>query len=150
MEWVNITYNDPGRRRTVEGLCGKPLGLLEMIRRGGAGTPRMFLVQASKDLLAPFDRMEDRRYCSLEVRSKGILVRCRSRLETMGLPIPYSHISEVVLGTPGALEHGALELRMADGMALVLHVSRDHWTSVAHLLRRSLPEGTFRTLASAA
>jgi hypothetical protein len=150
MEWVNITYNDPARRRMIDGICGRPFGLWEMIRRGGVGTPRLQLVEATMGLLAPFDRTEDRRYCSMEARSEGILLRCRSRLETMGLPIPYSGLGEVVMGTPGAVGFGELHLRMDAGPTLLIHVPRDHWTTVAHLLRRSLPEGRFRTRASVA
>lgn len=149
MRWLNISYNDPGIRRQVDQLCGKPHGLWEMIRRGGSGTPRLELADASDALMAPFDRMEDRRFCSIEVRSAGLLVRCRSRLETLALPLPDAEVQEVVLNAPGGRSYGVMRIRTITGGMLLMHVPRDHWGTVSRMLRKALPDGRFRTRATA-
>jgi len=147
VEWLNITYNDPTVKRKVEALCGKPIGLLEAIRRGGAGSPRMVLVAADHGLLEPFDREEDRRFFSIEARTEGVLLRCRSRLETLGLPLGTGSLQELVLEVPGGRPFADLSILLVGGAALRLQLSSEHWGSVSKMLRKALPEGRFRTKA---
>lgn len=147
MEWLNITYNDPTIKRKVEALCGRPIGLLEAIRRGGAGSPRMVLVEADHGLMEPFDREEDRRFISMEVRTEGILLRCRSRLETLGLPLGDRTLRELVLEAPGGRPHAELNILLSSGAGLRLHLSSEHWGSLSKMLRKALPDGRFRTKA---
>jgi hypothetical protein len=148
MEWLNITYNNPTMQRQVDLRCGKPFGVWDMIRRGGTGTPRMALVEASDGLMAPFDRSEDLRFCSIEVRQQGILIRCRSRLETMGLPLANVEMRELSLNAPGNESFGVLQLRTISNVLVVLHVQREHWGTVSKMLRKAFPDGRFKTLAS--
>lgn len=147
VEWLNITYNDPTVKRKVEALCGKPIGLLEAIRRGGVGSPRMVLVAADHGLLEPFDREEDRRFFSMEVRSEGVLLRCRSRLETLGLPLGTGTLKELVLEVPGGRPYADLNIALANGAGLQLQLASEHWGTVSKMLRKALPEGRFRTKA---
>lgn len=148
MEWLNITYNDPTVKRKVEQRCGKPYGLWEMILRGGAGTPRLSLVEASHGLLEPIDRLEDLRFCSIEIRDGGLLLRCRSRLETLGLPLANADLRDLSLAAPGNKPFGVLQLRTVANVVVVLHVHREHWGTVSKMLRKAFPDGRFKTLAS--
>lgn len=148
MRWLNVSYNDPQVKRQVEQRCGRPYGWWDMVKRGGTGTPRLILADASDDLMRPFDREEDRRFCSIEVRPGGLVLRCRSRLETMALPLPMGDVADAVLGVPASKPHGILHLRMKDGPTLLIHVPRDHWGTVARMLRKALPNGVFRTKAA--
>lgn len=148
MQWYNVSYDDPSVRRKVEQVCGRPFSLCAALRMGGTGTARMRLSEASGTLMAPFDREEDRRYLSIEVRQDGLLLRCRSRLETMGLPISWTTIASVELAAPGPDGSGMLSIVGSDGGTVVMHVGRDHWGSVCRLLRRTVPEGRFRTRAT--
>lgn len=147
MEWLNITYNDPTVKRKVEALCGRPIGLLEAIRRGGSGSPRMVLVEAGHGLMEPFDREEDRRFISMEVRTEGILLRCRSRLETLGLPLGDKTLRELVLEAPGGRPLAELCILLNSGASLRLHLASEHWGSLSKMLRKALPDGRFRTKA---
>lgn len=148
MRWYNVSYSDPKVRREVERLCGRPFGLWTAFRMGGTGTARMRLAEASGALMAPFDREEDLRYCSIEVRQGGLLLRCRSRLETMGLPLSWDLIGSVELAAPGSDGSGRLTISGNAGEHVVMQVGRDHWGTVCRLLRRTVPEGRFRTRAT--
>ena len=147
MEWLNITYNNPVVQRTVEKRCGKAFSMWEMIRRGGSGTPRMTLVEASHGLMDPFDRVEDLRFCSIEVRREGLLLRCRSRLETLGLPLADGEVQELILNAPGNEAFGVLQVRTVSSAVVVLHVLREHWGTVSKMLRKAYPDGRFKTKA---
>lgn len=146
VEWLNITYNDPKVKRQVESLCGKSFSLWEAIRMGGAGSPRMTLVDASQGLLDPFDRLEDRRMCSIELRKGGLLLHCRSRLETMGLPICDAVLEEITLQFPGKERHGELWIRLNNGATLRLEVLKEHCRTLDALLRKGITGGRFRSI----
>ena len=149
VEWLNITYNDPKVKRQVESLCGKGFSLWEAIRMGGAGSPRMTLMDASHGLLDPFDRLEDRRMCSIELRKGGLLLHCRSRLETMGLPIGDGVLAEITLQFPGKERHGELWIRLTNGASLRLEVLKEHCATLDVLLRKGDPGGHFRVISEA-
>lgn len=145
VHWLNISYNDPVVKRKVEAACGKGIGLWEAIRMGGAGSPRMVLIAASHGLMDPFDRMEDRRTCSIELRKGGLLLHCRSRLETMGLPIGESALVEIILQVPGRDPHGELFIGLMNGSSLRLEVPKEHWGTLSRLLRKGIPDGRYRS-----
>lgn len=149
VEWLNITYNDPKVKRQVESLCGKGFSLWEAIRMGGAGSPRMTLIDTSHGLLDPFDRVEDRRMCSIELRKGGLLLHCRSRLETMGLPIGDGSLTEITLQFPNMERHGELWIRLHTGASLRLEVLKEHCATLDVLLRKGIPGGRFRVISEA-
>lgn len=132
--------------RGLEAIVGPPYGLWSALRMGGTGYPRMVLDDAPGPLLAAIDRLEDRRSCSLEVRPKGLLMRCRQRLETLALPISWDQLERITLSAPGRTGHGRLSVHLAATSPIVLLVPRDHWVSVSRNLSRHLPQGRFKTL----
>lgn len=144
MEWLNVSYNDPAVERALRLASGDPIGLWEAIRCGGRGTARMVLSEASGTWMDPFDRLEDRRTCSLELRKGGLVLRCRSRLETMALPCGTADITQVTLGAPAADGMGRLHIVLRAG-EVVLLVQREHWGAVARLLRHAIPGPRFRS-----
>ena len=107
----------------------------------------MTLVEASHGLLDPFDRVEDLRFCSIEVRREGLLLRCRSRLETLGLPLADGEVQELILNAPGNEAFGVLQVRTVSNAVVVLHVLREHWGTVSKMLRKAYPDGRFQTKA---
>lgn len=139
MHWLNISYNDPEVRRRVEAICGKPFGLWSALCRGGTGSPRSLLVDGSPALLAPFTRQEDRRTLSIEVRQRGLLLRCRDRLETMGLPLSFAMIDAMRMIDPSGTGPGTIRFDLAEGHELVIGVDAGHWTSIVRLLQGGLP-----------
>jgi len=85
----NLTYNDTKIKTAVNELVGKPFGLIDNIKLNGIGSPRLDIDKASVEIseLLSFDN--NRNFCNIELRPKGIIIRFRSLLETFGLVIPY-------------------------------------------------------------
>ena len=148
MELFNISYNDPQVRRTVEGICGRSYRFWESVRRGGTGSYRFLLLDAPGPILARIDRVEDRRFCSLEVRPGGILVRLKDRLETLAVPFAWADLLRVQLGSPGGGHLAPLQFVQPTGERLVFGVGREQWGSMDRLLRNSEPVERYRTSAS--
>lgn len=150
MQLLNISYNDPSVKRAVEAACGRPFGFWAGVRRGGVGSARFRLIDGPAALLEAIDREEDRGYCSLEVRPAGMLIRFRSRLETLAVPIGYPALAEVVLGSPGTGRGAPLRIALASGERLLFAVHREQWGALRRLLAGALPAGRFKTSAASA
>ncbi len=148
VELFNISYNDPRVRRAVDGICGKPYGFWEGVRRGGTGSCRFLLLDGPEAILSRIDRAEDRRFCSLEVRTSGVLIRLKDRLETLAVPLGWTAPMRVVLGSPAPDGLAPLTVLDANGARLVFGVRREQWGSMDRLLRRSLPPDRYRTSAA--
>lgn len=148
MELFNISYNDPKVRRAVEGICGRPYSFWEGVRLGGTGSYRFQLLDAPASILARIDRAEDRRFCSMEVRPGGLLIRLKDRLETLAVPFAWTDLVRVQLGSPGSDRLSPLQIVRASGDRLVFGVGREQWGSMDRLLRRSLPADRYRTSAA--
>jgi hypothetical protein len=148
MQLHNISYNDPKVRRLVEAECGPAFDLWTTIKRGGTGTSRFQLMDAPASVLTVIDRMEDRRFCSLEMRPNGLLVRMRNRLETLAVPLAWSNVGHITLGSPNEERLAPLRILASDGESLLFAVNRDQWGSLDRLLKRSVPTGLYRTSAA--
>jgi hypothetical protein len=95
---VNITYNDKKLEAEIMGLVGKPFGLIENIRLQGVGSPRLDIINCSQEIAELLSYDNNRNFCNIELRPKGIIIRFRSLLETFGLIIPYY---KLVIFKPG-------------------------------------------------
>lgn len=145
---LNISYNDPRVKRALEAECGPPFGFWQGVRRGGVGSPRFELVDAPAALLEAVDRPDDRGFCSLEMRPRGLVVRFRSRLETLAVPAGWAPAPQVELGSPGAGLHAPLRLTLACGERLHFRLRREHWGTVNGLFRRLAPPGILKVTAA--
>lgn len=134
MRLLNISYNDPRVKRELEAICGPPFGFWAGVRRGGTGSARFRLEQGPTALLEAVDREEDRGYCSLEVRPGGLVIRFRSRLETLAVPIGQTELLEAVLGSPGGGPRAPLRLTLGSGERLVFSIHREQWGGMRRLL----------------
>jgi hypothetical protein len=105
-------------------------------------------MDAPPAVLALIDRMEDRRFCSLEMRPNGLLVRMRNRLETLAVPLAWSNVGHITLGSPNEERLAPLRILASDGESLLFAVNRDQWGSLDRLLKRSVPTGLYRTSAA--
>lgn len=86
---ANITYNDKKLEAEIVSLVGKPFGLIENIRLQGVGSPRLDIVNSSPEISELLEYDNNRNFCNIELRPKGIIIRFRSLLETFGLIIPF-------------------------------------------------------------
>ncbi len=147
---LNISYNDLRVKRALEAVCGPPFGFWAGIRRGGTGSARFRLEQGPPAMLEAVDRADDRGYCSLEVRPKGLVIRFRSRLETLAIPIALEDLREAVLGSPGGTPRAPLLIALRSGERLQFSLHREQWGSLHRLLRGALPADRLRLSAASA
>lgn len=97
----NVSYNNKAQREEIDNLVGKPFTLMNRLKLGGVGSPKLHVVSSSKEIdsLLVLDHNENT--CNIELRPNGIILRFRSLLETYGLIIPYYKLT-VFKGTGDA------------------------------------------------
>lgn len=107
---LNISYNEPKIKKTIEDEVGKPFSLRERWNLGGIGSGKLTITYSSIDIHNLLILDQNINQCSIELRPKGIIVRFRSLLETYGLIIPY------------------YKLTLYKGQKDVYSIYRDHYT----------------------
>lgn len=86
---ANVSYNNKTQREAIDTSVGKPFTLLQRIKIGGVGSPKLFVTSSSKEIDALFLLDHNENSCNIELRPKGIILRFRSLLETYALIVPY-------------------------------------------------------------
>ena len=86
---ANVSYNNKAQREAIDTSVGKPYPLLQRIKLGGVGSPKLFVTSSSKEIDALFLLDHNENSCNIELRPKGIILRFRSLLETYALVVPY-------------------------------------------------------------
>ena len=86
---ANVSYNNKAQRESIDMLVGKPFTLVNRLKLGGVGSPKLHVVSTSKEIDSLFVLDHNDNTCNIELRPNGIILRFRSLLETYGLIIPY-------------------------------------------------------------
>lgn len=86
---VNTSYNEKKINQTINELVGKPFGLIDNIKLNGIGSPRLDIIKTSEEIATLLSYDNNRNFCNVELRPKGIIIRFRSLLETFSLIIPF-------------------------------------------------------------
>ena len=86
---ANVSYNNKAQRESIDTLLGKPFTLMNRLKLGGVGSPKLYVVSSSKEIDSLFVLDHNDNTCNIELRPNGIILRFRSLLETYGLIIPY-------------------------------------------------------------
>ncbi len=86
---ANTSYNDKKINQTINELVGKPFSIIENIKRNGIGSPRMDILKTSDEIATLLSYDNNRNFCNVELRPRGIIILFRSLLETFSLVIPY-------------------------------------------------------------
>ena len=86
---ANVSYNNKAQRESIDMLVGKPFILVNRLKLGGVGSPKLHVVSSSKEIDSLFVLDHNDNTCNIELRPNGIILRFRSLLETYGLIIPY-------------------------------------------------------------
>ncbi len=86
---VNTSYNEKKINEAIVELVGKPFGLMDNIKLNGIGSPRLDIIKTSEEIATLLSYDNNRNFCNIELRPKGIIIRFRSLLETFSLVIPY-------------------------------------------------------------
>ena len=95
---VNTSYNEKKINEAITELVGKPFGLLDNIKLNGIGSPRLDIIKTSEEIATLLSYDNNRNFCNIELRPKGIIIRFRSLLETFSLVIPFY---KLVIFKPG-------------------------------------------------
>lgn len=86
---ANVSYNNKVQREEIDATVGKPFTLIQRLKLGGVGSPKLYVTTSSKEIDALFLLDQNDNTCNIELRPKGIIVRFRSLLETFALVVPY-------------------------------------------------------------
>lgn len=94
----NISYKDPKIEREINELVGKSYSLIENLKKGGIGSPKLFITRCSAAIYDLLHVNNTVKFCNIELRPKGIIIGFQSRLDVYALVIPYF---KLVLFKPG-------------------------------------------------
>ena len=89
----NVSTRNKDVEKEMEELVGKSYPLLQRLKMGGNGSPRLFVSDASDSIKKLFEKDSYRNVCNIELRPRGIVVGFRSKLETWAWCIPYYKLS---------------------------------------------------------
>lgn len=84
-----VSYNDKEITRKIDKELGKPFTILERLKMGGIGSPKLILTETSIQISNLMNLDNNRNVCNIEMRPKGIIVGFRSKLNSYALVIPY-------------------------------------------------------------
>ena len=85
----NISHKDPKIEREINELVGKPFSLIDNIKKGGIGSPKLFITRCSQEIYNLLHVNNTVKFCNIELRPKGIIIGFQSRLDIYALVIPY-------------------------------------------------------------
>ncbi|MFD0860736.1 hypothetical protein ACFQ1M_00840 [Sungkyunkwania multivorans] len=106
---LNVSYNNPDIKRRIDAELGPTIPFFERIKMGGIGSPRLVITSTSVEINNLLILDNNRNYCNVEIRPKGIIVGFRSLLESYALVIPF------------------YKLRLYKGRAEEYSIYRDHY-----------------------
>ena len=85
----NITYHSHKTDHQIAQLVGKPYSVLDRLKMGGVGSPRMIINMASEDIAELFGDSPGFKFCNIELRNNGIIVGFQSNMRIFAWAIPY-------------------------------------------------------------
>ena len=94
----NISYKNLKIEKQINEMVGKPFSLLDNIKKGGIGSPKLFITRCSQEIYGLLHVNESVKFCNIELRPNGIIIGFQSRLDVYALVIPYY---KLVLFKPG-------------------------------------------------
>ncbi|HBH48739.1 MAG TPA: hypothetical protein DDX98_08865 [Bacteroidales bacterium] len=125
----NFTYRDPEIIAEVDALIGKEYSLLERIRKGGTGSPRFMIVNASDAINKHLIKANNINYSSIERRPTGIIVNFYSVLNHYIWVIPYDQLELERHGDSYKIESNDAHLRFSPKLT-----SREHQRFMTKIL----------------
>ena len=90
---ANVSYKDRDLERRMVELVGRPFGLMERLRAGGIGSPKLWITECSDEIRALFELDNNLDTCNIELCPDGLVLRFRSLLETYALVIPFRQLA---------------------------------------------------------
>lgn len=90
---VNVSYNNKEIIQSITSEVGKPYRWKERWKMGGIGSPKLFISDASKEIMELLELDNKINSSNIEIRPRGIILRFRSILETFAVVIPYHKLA---------------------------------------------------------
>lgn len=119
MKIYNLSYNNKELFEEVYTITGKPFGFFHSLRKGGTGSPPLCFYNAPTEVMKILNQNADRKYSNIEVLSRGIIIRFKSRLENYGIPLKLKNIGRIRFVPYPATEENdfdeLLEISVVDG-----------------------------------
>ncbi|NNE33464.1 MAG: hypothetical protein HKN40_13990 [Winogradskyella sp.] len=100
---LNTTHHNPEHKQIIADLIGGPFSLVQKLKMKGVGSKRMIIDAVSPNMQSMMNLVSDINYGSIELRSKGILVRITKGLKSFTWVIPYYQL--VIYKTNGSSIH---------------------------------------------
>ena len=90
---LNISYQNKSQEQEINELVGISYTFWESLKMGGSGSQKLFVIDCHEIFDPYLKRLHSTKYCNIELRPKGIGLRFRYKLETIGWFIPYHNLS---------------------------------------------------------
>jgi len=116
----NISYHKLELKQEIYDYVGRSFPLVARFKLKGIGSQRYQVLTASKKLADLFARDSAANFCNIELRTKGIMLRFRSKQETFGWLIPYRLLTVFKDGISLSLYDGreSIQLKAAQNAQL--------------------------------
>jgi hypothetical protein len=88
----NISHTDRELERRINEYVGRSYTFWESLKLGGTGSQRLIISAFHPVFEENLTKNQQARKCNIEIRTLGIAIRFRYRLETFGWFVPFEHI----------------------------------------------------------
>lgn len=89
----NITYEKKEITDEINDLVGVPYSFINRLRKGGIGSERMMVIDASPLIEGLLQYEDQPNFCNMELRPKGVIVYFKYRSEIYSWAIPFAKLS---------------------------------------------------------
>lgn len=89
---LDVSYTSDENTKKIEEFLGKSYSLLQRIKMGGIGSPRLSMIDADDQVSRLMNRDINRNVCNIELRPKGIIIGFRSHLDPYALLMSYEDL----------------------------------------------------------
>lgn len=101
----NVSYYEKEVNDEIISWVGEPFGFITSLKMGGSGSPRMIIQDASEAIQPLLSKDKYIKYCNIEIRPKGLILRFRLRLDALAFVVSYKDM-EVVKTDSGYMLRG--------------------------------------------
>lgn len=99
--FFQVSYKKKEVEEQIKDLVGAPYSLLERLRMGGSGSQRYLVSGGNESIVALMETSSGMHFCNIELRTSGILIWFRIKIDNYVLAIPYHLLT--VLKSDGQL-----------------------------------------------
>ena len=90
---LNISYQNKSQDQEMNEFVGISYTFWESLKMGGSGSQKLIVIDCHEIFDPYLKQLHSTKYCNIELRPKGIGLRFRYKLETIGWFIPYLNLS---------------------------------------------------------